>query len=133
MLDNLENLFVIGSSRIDSNVFEDILLLKFSRGVIPTPQPLAAPTGLVAISSSRRSVYLQWQDNASGELGFRVERCEGASCSNFTEIRQLPMEVTWMVDEDVRGNTTYKYRVRAFHATDVSGYSNIAVVRTPRR
>lgn len=132
-LDNSENLFVIGSSRIDSSVFEDILLLKFPLGIVPTPQPLGAPSDLMAISSSRHYVYLQWQDNASGELGFRVERCEGASCSNFTEISQLPLDVTWMVDDNVTRNTTYRYRVRAFHATQVSEYSNIAVVRTPRR
>ncbi|HKX82851.1 MAG TPA: hypothetical protein VJL58_01410, partial [Pyrinomonadaceae bacterium] len=58
ILDNSENLFVIGSSRIDSYVFEDILLLKFARNAIPNPQPLAAPSDLMAISSERRSAYL---------------------------------------------------------------------------
>jgi hypothetical protein len=133
ILDNSENLFVIGSSRIDSSVFEDVLLLKFPLGIVPTPQPLGAPSDLVAISSSRRYVYLQWQDNASGELGFRVERCEGSSCRNFTEIRVVPTDVTWLVDEAVTRNTTYRYRVCAFHATQESENSNIAAVRTPRR
>ena len=57
--------------------------------------------------------------------GYRVERCQGAGCSNFTQIA-TPTAVNF-TDSGLTAGTTYRYRVRAADAVPLfSGYSNIA-------
>ena len=44
----------------------------------------AAPTNLTATAVSRSQINLAWTDNATNEDGFRIERCKGSTCTNFT-------------------------------------------------
>ncbi len=97
-----------------------------------TPVP-AAPTNLVATAVSRSQINLSWADNATNETGFRIERCKGATCTNFTQIATVGANVTSYSNTGLSSNTSYRYRVRAYNASGNSAYSNIAAAATPRR
>ncbi|MEX2181628.1 MAG: hypothetical protein WD771_06260 [Gemmatimonadaceae bacterium] len=89
--------------------------------------PPATPSSLVATVAGATRITLAWTDNASDELGFRVERCTGDTCTDFTEIAVVGVNVTAHVDSvGLAFNTGYRYRVRAFHAVTGVAYSNIA-------
>jgi hypothetical protein len=98
----------------------------------PSGTAPAAPSNLSAAAASSILVNLTWVDNASNESGFRIERCAGAFCSNFTQIAQVGANVTTYGDTTVSSRTNYRYRVRAFNAVGNSAYSNTASARTPR-
>ena len=90
----------------------------------------AAPTGLTAAAVSASQINLAWTDNASNETGYTVERCTGASCSTFAQVASLPANTTSYQNTGLAASTTYRYRVRAFNGTLVSGYSNVASATT---
>jgi hypothetical protein len=92
----------------------------------------AAPTALVSTATSRSQIRLTWNDNADNETGFRIERCQGAGCTNFTEVATTGAGSTTLLDGGLTRNTTYTYRMRAFNTTGTSPYSNTAATRTPR-
>ena len=102
--------------------------------VTPTGPALpAAPTNLTATAVSRSQINLAWTDNATNEEGFRIERCKGSTCTNFTLIATVGADVTTFANTGLTKNTTYCYRVVAFNAGGVSDYSNIASATTLRR
>ena len=99
-----------------------------------TPQPLAlpaAPTSLTVTTDSGGVIRLAWTDNSTNEDGFRIERCPGSSCTNFTQIWQIDANVTTYQDASGISNRWYRYRVRAFNAQGNSAYSNIARTKAP--
>jgi hypothetical protein len=77
-------------------------------------------------------VALAWTDNAATESGFRVERCTGRNCTNFSVVARLGADVTGYADTSVAARTRYRYRVDAWNAGGASAYSNVVAVRTPR-
>ena len=96
--------------------------------VVNAPPPPAAPSLLTA-SISGASVVLNWQDNATDELGFYIERCEGAGCTDFQGLfGDTPANVSTFTDPSVVAGTTYRYRVVAYNVSGYSPYSNIASV-----
>ena len=103
----------------------------------PTEPPPAAapsaPSGLTGTAPSKSQVRLAWTDTSTNETGFRVERCRGGSCTTFATVASLAAGSTAYTDSGLRASTTYRYRVRAWNDAGVSGYSNIATVKTPRR
>jgi subtilisin len=92
-----------------------------------------APSGLVATVVSRSQINLSWTDNASNEDGFYIERCKGATCTNFTPIATVGSNVTTFSNTGLSANTSYRYRVRAYNASGTSAYSNIALAKTLKR
>jgi carboxypeptidase T len=92
-----------------------------------------APSNLIATVVSKSQINLTWTDNASNESGFYVERCKGATCTNFTRIATLATNVTSYANTKLTASTTYRYRVLAYNASGNSAYSNIAKATTPRR
>jgi len=95
-------------------------------------QPPTAPSGLQANAFSSTQVNLSWTaatDNV-GVTSYRVERCQGAGCSNFAEIAQ-PTGTTFS-DTGRSPSTSYSYRVRASDAAaNVGPYSGTASATTP--
>ena len=89
------------------------------------------PTGLAANAVSTTQVNLSWTastDNV-GVTNYLLERCTGASCTNFVQVATPPG--TTYNDTGLTANTTYRYRVRATDAAgNLSGYSNIANATT---
>jgi hypothetical protein len=95
------------------------------------PTGPAAPSNLTATAVLYTQVNLSWTDNAGNETGFKVERCAGASCSNFSQIDSVGPNVTSYQNTGLTGGTSYSYRVRAYNAGGNSSYSNTATAVTP--
>lgn len=95
----------------------------------PPPLP-TAPSALTATALSKTQASISWTDNAGNETGFRIERSQGGA---FTEIATVGVNATTFIDNGVKANKTYSYRVRAYNAAGNSAYSNTATVTTPRR
>jgi chitodextrinase len=92
----------------------------------------SAPTGLSAVAASASQINLSWTastDNV-GVVAYHIERCTGASCSNFAEIGTT--SGTTFNNTGLADAATYRYQVRARDAfPNYSGYSNIAAAPTP--
>ena len=68
------------------------------------------------------SIDLAWPtatDNL-GVTGYRVERCQGASCTNFAQIGTPT--VTTFSDTGLNASTTYRYQIRAADAAGNLGH-----------
>jgi hypothetical protein len=85
--------------------------------------PLAAPSNLSATVVNGTQVTLLWADNSSAETGFRIERCLGETCTNFTLIKTVGANVTTFTNTGLTANQTYRYRVRAYQGTTNSAYT----------
>jgi fibronectin type 3 domain-containing protein len=98
----------------------------------PDTTPPSAPTGLGATAVSTSQIDLSWTastDNV-GVTGYRVERCLGTSCTNFTQIGTPT--TTSFSSTGLAANTTYRFRARAVDGADnLSAYSTIATATTP--
>lgn len=95
--------------------------------IVPT-----SPTNLTATAVSETQINLAWgvsTDNV-GVAEYRVERCQGANCTNFTQI--ATSSTTSFNNTGLSAATSYNYRVRAVDAAgNFSGYSNTASAATP--
>lgn len=84
------------------------------------------PTNLAALQHSAVNVALSWQDNATDETGYRVERKNGAAGSYGT-IATLGAGATSHVDAGpFTANEVYYYRVIATNASGDSAPSVVA-------
>ncbi len=71
------------------------------------------------------SVTVSWADVAN-EMGYRVQRCQGAGCTSFVDVSpQLAKDTTSFTDTGLSPGTTYSYRVVALSCggTDATGPS----------
>jgi hypothetical protein len=132
-IDGQDAALVAGSSANSISPSDsDIVALKFPAGLTPSTTPPAAPGQLAATAVSRSQIRLTWSDNSSDENGFRVERCRGVGCTNFTEIAVVAANTSTFLDSGLARNTSYTYRVRAFNDAGQSAFSNTATVKTGR-
>jgi subtilisin family serine protease len=99
-------------------------------GPPPPPTPPAAPTALSASAVSSSQINLAWTDNANNEDGFKIERCQGAGCTNFAQIATVGANVTSYSNTGLTASTDYSYRVRANNSAGDSDYSNTASATT---
>lgn len=72
------------------------------------------PAGLSATPVSATQVNLAWTDTTAAETGFRIERCAGAGCTDFTPIATVGANVTSYPDTAVASGQSYSYRVKAW-------------------
>jgi glucose/arabinose dehydrogenase/chitodextrinase len=99
--------------------------------VVADTVPPSAPSGLTATAGGGGQMNLAWtastDDNAVA--GYRVERCQGAKCTNFIQVG-TPADPAFS-DNGLARFTTYRYRVRAVDAQQkLSGYSSVATATT---
>ena len=93
--------------------------------------PPTAPASLTATATSSSAISLTWSPatDGVGVTGYRVERCQGVSCTTFAQIA-TPTGTSYS-DSGRAAGTTYRYRVRASDAAgNLSGYSNVATATT---
>jgi YD repeat-containing protein len=89
------------------------------------------PTALTASNATSTQVTLSWtySGNQAGLAGYLVEQCQGAGCTTFTQVANVPGAsalITGLI-----GLTTYQFRVRSADSEgDDSGYSNVVTVTT---
>jgi glucose/arabinose dehydrogenase/fibronectin type 3 domain-containing protein len=93
--------------------------------------PPSAPTAPTATAVSTTRLDLAWaasSDNV-GVTEYRVERCQGSSCTNFAQVGTTPN--TNLSSTGLAANTVYRFRVRAADAAgNLSPYSAIVSGRT---
>ncbi len=96
-----------------------------------TPPAILAPDNLSATTASHDQIDLTWQDNATNETGYEIERSETPG-TGFVLLFTTTADATNYTDNDVaiNPNTTYYYRIRAVNATYQSSYSNEANATT---
>jgi hypothetical protein len=89
------------------------------------------PSNLTVTAISSSSLSLQWRDNSTDEASFQIERCQGATCTNFALLRQVAANTITFTDTGLLANTTYRYRIAALgRNSKLSAYSNIAGAAT---
>ena len=97
----------------------------------PDTNPPTTPAGLAATVVSSSQINLTWTastDNV-GVTGYRVERCQGASCANFIQV--ATPTTTSFSNTGLTPATSYTYRILAVDAAgNVSTYSNLASATT---
>jgi Divergent InlB B-repeat domain len=86
---------------------------------------LALATTLVPQLAGASQLQLSWVDNSGGEGSFRIERKTGTD-GTYAEVALEGPSITTYADTTVVDGTTYCYRVQAYDAGGVSGYSNEA-------
>ncbi|MGH7607491.1 MAG: fibronectin type III domain-containing protein [Gemmatimonadales bacterium] len=96
----------------------------------PGPAVPGAPSGLTATAVSSARIDLSWTDNATNEEGFRIERCDGASCTVFADVGSAAAGATASQNSGLTAGTRYTYRVRAYNAAGQSAPSNTASATT---
>lgn len=96
---------------------------------VPGTGPLpSAPTALSGTPQSPSSIALVWNDNASNETGYKVERRTGSA--SFAQVALVGANTTTFTDTGLNALTAYEYRVRAYNTAGDSAYSNTATVTT---
>ncbi len=79
---------------------------------------LIAPSGLSTSELLPTQVSFSWTDETATETGFRIYRCEGASCTPGTLLATLPADSTSYVDDTVCEGINYRYLVQAYKGAD---------------
>src|SRR5213078_2728606 len=82
----------------------------------PDTQPPSAPGTLTATAAGASEIDLNWgaaSDNV-GVTGYQVFRCQGAGCSNFTQLTTIT--TTGYSNTGLSASTSYSYQVRAVDA-----------------
>jgi uncharacterized protein (TIGR02145 family) len=81
---------------------------------------------LTATPLNESEILLNWSDNCSFEIGYRVERSSGGS---FTQIAEIEANVTEYTDTGLNYGTdyTYTYRFKAFTDANESDYAETTV------
>lgn len=98
--------------------------------LLTTKPPLpAAPSSLNGTSSDPWTVGLTWNDNASNELGYRLETKVGAT-GTYEVLTTLGPDTTSTTVTNLLEGTQYFYRIKGINAGGVSGYSNETTVTT---
>lgn len=91
---------------------------------------LGAPAYLQAGAFPGGEIQLQWDDQADNEEGFVIERAQGITGTQWSEVVQLPANQTTYVDHIGQGGDSYWYRVRARLGGTYSLYSNESFATT---
>ncbi len=114
-----------GGGNLSGNSAED-------SATTPDGSAPSVPTNVAATAISPTQINVSWTastDNVA-VTGYLVERCAGASCSNFVQVG-TPASPSFS-NTLLTNVTTYRYRVRAQDAVpNISGYSSIASATTP--
>ncbi len=92
--------------------------------------PDASPTNLTASVISKGQINLTWNDASTNESGFSIERCAGATCTNFVEVARVGTNVKTFSSSGLLVSTAYRYRVRAYNGDGYSFYTNVATATT---
>lgn len=96
--------------------------IQYKNVATPVPQP-SAPYGLAVSSYDSTDISLEWA-GGTGYDGQLVQRCSGASCSNFSTIKDLsPASNSWE-DTGLTEGTSYSYRVANYRSGRLSDWTS---------
>ncbi len=88
-------------------------------------KPVAKPSGLKADLNNAQQIRLTWKDNADNETKYVVERSANGT-SMFMPAGEVPANTTEFIDTAAPLNNFLYYRVRGYHDTISSFYSDTA-------
>jgi outer membrane protein assembly factor BamB len=94
-----------------------------------TPPAATPPSNLTLTLPTSTSIALSWTDNSSDEYGFRIERRVG-TVGAYTFLTNVTTGSTY-TNSGLLSGMTYCYRVCAYQAGGLSGYTNEATIDTP--
>lgn len=131
-LNPVENLLLataqggISSFGIDEN--NELYICSFNGRIyrINSASAIEAPNNLRITSSNASSIEIAWSDNSNNESGFKIERKIGSA--NFEIIDSVGANITSFVDNSIQSTAAYSYRIFAYNAYSISGYSNVVSV-----
>ncbi|UCH14225.1 MAG: fibronectin type III domain-containing protein [Bacteroidales bacterium] len=92
--------------------------------------PPDAPSTLQAYATGYDWIELSWEDNASSELGYRIERTLDTITGFSDSIIIDAPDITQYTDTGLMINSEYYYRVAAYNNDGFSDYSGILRVMT---
>jgi fibronectin type 3 domain-containing protein len=99
-----------------------------------TQTPPGTPTSLTITATSDVEADLSWSAASNGSLSissYRVERCQGAGCSSFSQVGTSSSTATVYYDSTLSAGTSYSYRVFAIDSGgNTGGASNTATATT---
>ena len=95
--------------------------------------PPLAPSGLVAIAQTAKSVAIQYVDNSTTEKSFQLDRSTaGGSFVRIATLRATKgTGLHGFYDKTVHAGTEYAYRLRAVNSYGASAYTDPADTTTP--
>lgn len=96
---------------------------------IDCPPTVVSAPGNVVASIATNNVVLTWQDNATNEMGYFIERSLSSS-SGFLPIGGVGPNSTTFTDSKTASYTTYYYRIKPSNAT-TTGLSQTVSIQTP--
>jgi glucose/arabinose dehydrogenase len=102
-----------------------------SQSSADTTPPTVPGTPVATVAGTNR-IDLAWtaSTDASGITGYVIERCQGASCTSFSQAGASGSAS--YSDTGLASSSTYRYRVRALDtAGNFSAYSGIVAATTP--
>ncbi|SMG41898.1 Por secretion system C-terminal sorting domain-containing protein [Marivirga sericea] len=91
--------------------------------------PPAAPSNLALTAVSNSEIELTWNDNSNNEQRFEIDRSEVSETGPFENVASVAANQGSYTDENLSGNTTYYYKVRAVNSTGTAE-SSVAFITT---
>jgi hypothetical protein len=109
-------------SDVDTASDESPLSAETSPAILTCPDQ---PTSLNFTNVQAESLRLNWSAPTGGADSYKIERCEGSGCTNFSQIQSGETD-TFYDDSSLTCNTLYRYQVRATNNSGDGAYSSIA-------
>jgi titin len=95
------------------------------------PVPVA-PTSMAASALNSSHIEVTWTDASTNEDGFKIERCQGAGCTNFAiAVTTLAPNGTSYMNGGLLAGTTYRFRVQSYNGSGGSAFAGPVSATTP--
>lgn len=118
-----------GSYASDVNLFSSYLAAQFFE-IVDLEEMFEAPDNVKAVVISSSEIRLTWNDNATTETSYVVERSLSAD-NQFVEVSNLSANSTSYNDVGLAPETRYYYRVTAVNASNETAVSQAVSAITP--
>lgn len=92
------------------------------------PPPPSTPSKLTATAVSSSQINLSWEDKATNETGYKIER--KTINGSFSLVATIGANASSYSDNGLTKNTIYTYRIFPYNLTGNGGYSNEATDTT---
>lgn len=107
-----------------------------SGGGVSSKAIAAKPEGFVVTGQSPNFLTLLWNDRATNELIFEVERCTGFDCDDFVPLAHSPLarDSETITDSGLTSSTAYSYRIRTTNRNGSSAWvvlKNVTTFQNP--
>lgn len=86
--------------------------------------PISVPTNLTLTENPPRTINVGWQDNATNETGYRIER-KTLPSGSWTQVGTTAANVHTFIDNNsIAAGTQYSYRVTGYNTNTESEFSS---------